>query len=274
MQIEHLEKKALQHRKTIMEILYNAGSGHPGGSLSAAEVVTALYYEIMNVDPKNPKDPDRDRFIMSKGHACPIQYVCLADLGYFPEEDLMTLRKIDSHLQGHPDMHKTPGIDISTGSLGQGLSIGLGMALCAKLDKKDYQTYVVLGDGEIQEGSVWEAAMAASYHKADNLTGILDFNGLQLDGRVKDIMDLGDISAKWKAFGWNVQEIDGHNMKSVVHALENAKNNDNGRPNMIIANTVKGKGVKCLENQVSSHGSPVSKEVFDSAMVDFKGDNK
>jgi len=243
--LKYLKENANIIRKHIIEMLVEAGSGHPGGSLSAVDIVTALYFYKMKHNPKNPSWPDRDRFILSKGHAAPVLYAALAESGYFPLEELKTLRKINSRLQGHPSM-KTPGVEVSTGSLGQGLSIGVGMALAGKLDKRNYRVYVLLGDGEVQEGQVWEAAMFASHHKLDNLTAILDRNGLQQTGPTETILSIEPIAAKWKSFGWEVFEIDGFDMKEIVESLDKIERIRN-RPTIIIAHTTKGKGISFME---------------------------
>jgi transketolase len=242
-----------------------AGSGHPGGSLSAADIVTALYFKVMRHDPTNPKWPDRDRFILSKGHAAPILYAALGECGYFPLEWFTTLRKTGTCLQGHTDSTLTPGVDMSAGSLGQGLSIGCGMALAAKMDARDYRTYVILGDGECQEGQVWEAAMFAPKYKLDNLTAIVDYNRIQLDGFTRDIMDLEPFKLKWQAFNWEVIEVDGHEMAEVVRVLDEAKS-VKGKPTVIIAHTVKGKGVSFMENNVDYHGKAPGKSETEQAL--------
>lgn len=252
--IEELERKALEIRIDIVKMI-GCGTGHAGGSLSAVDIVTALYFYQMRYDPKNPDWPKRDRFILSKGHAAPLLYAALAESGYFKKEILWTLRKFKSCLQGHPDMRYNPcipGIEISTGELGQGLSVGCGIALASRVKNIDYDVYVLLGDGEIQEGQVWEAAMLASHYKIGNLTAIVDNNGLQIDGFVKDVMNIYPILEKWKAFGWNTVEIDGHNMKEIVSALKMVKK-INDKPNVIIVNTIKGKGIKDWENKATCH---------------------
>lgn len=249
-----LEKTAANIRTGVIKAITAAGSGHPGGSLSAADIVTALYFEVMNIDPKDPKMKDRDKFILSKGHAGPVQYAALAERGYFPKEDILQLRKLGSRFQGHPDMHKVPGIEMSTGSLGQGFSASCGMALAAKLDGSPSRIYTLLGDGEIQEGMIWEAAMSASNYELDNLTAILDWNGLQIDGRNEDVMKIAPIADKFAGFGWNVIEIDGHDFGQILDAFEKAKA-CKGKPTVIIAKTVKGKGVSFMEDQASWHGS-------------------
>ncbi len=246
-----------------------AGSGHPGGSLSAIDVLTALYFHQMKVDPKNPQWEDRDRFVLSKGHSCPALYAVLAELDYFPKQKLSTLRKFESILQGHPDMNLTPGVEMSTGSLGQGLSVACGMALAGKLDGKGYRVYCVLGDGETDEGSVWEAAMAASHYRLDNLTAILDRNGMQIDGTTECVMCLEPLADKWSAFGWNVIEIDGHDMRQVLDALDLACD-VKGRPTMILAKTVKGKGVSFMENKLEFHGRALTEEELSRALEELK----
>jgi transketolase len=258
-------------RAHVVRMIFKAGSGHPGGSLSAADILVALYFRVMNHRAGEPKWPDRDRFVLSKGHAAPALYACLAESGYFPVGELDTLRRAGSRLQGHPDMTKTPGVEASTGSEGQGLSMGLGMALAGRIDRRPYHVYVMIGDGENDCGQIWEAAMAASFLRADNLIGILDRNGLQLDGPTSEIMGLEPLADKWRAFGWHVLEIDGHSMGAIVTALEQAKANT-GKPTMIIANTVKGKGVSFMENAVDFHGKAPSREQFEEAMKELGGD--
>ncbi|MDK2799255.1 MAG: transketolase [Clostridiales bacterium] len=267
---EYLEGLAKNFRIQIIDLLHKIQTGHPGGSLSAVEILTTLYFEKMNVDPKNPKCEDRDRFILAKGHAAPILYFTLAEKGFFPKEEMATLRQINSNLQGHPCAKKTPGVELSTGPLGLGLSAGLGMALGAKLNNKEYYTYVLMGDGEIQEGIVWEAAMSAAKFKVDNLIAILDNNGVQLDGTVDEIMPLGDIEAKWKSFGWNVIKIDGHNVEEISDAVDKAKATK-GVPTIIIAKTVKGKGVSFMEGKNTWHGSPIGDEHYKQAMAELGG---
>lgn len=257
------DKKAKELRAEILKMLFACQSGHPGGSLSCVEMLMALYYEVMNVDPKNPKDPNRDRFVLSKGHACPTLYAILADKGFFPKEDLAGLRQIDSHLQGHPDCCKTPGVDMNTGSLGQGASLALGLAMAAKYAKTDYKVYTVLGDGECQEGLVWESAMAAAHYKLDNLVFMLDHNGLQIDGSNDEVMSLGDIVKKFDAFGFACFTVDGHDIDAIVKAL---KAPVEGKPKFICCETVKGKGVSFMENQFGWHGSPMNKEQFEKAL--------
>ncbi|MFH1424862.1 MAG: transketolase [archaeon] len=267
--MDNLNETAKTIRKHIIEMTGAAGCGHPGGSLSATDILTALYFSKMNIDPKNPKNPDRDRFILSKGHAAPGLYATLAERGFFPISDLKTLRKLGSHLQGHPVLGSTPGVEASTGSLGQGLGVGNGMALAAKLDKANWRIYVLLGDGECQEGSVWEAAMAAAHYKLDNVTAILDYNGLQIDGCTKDVMDLGQISEKWTAFGWNVIEVDGHNIEELLKALDEAEKTK-GKPTILIAKTVKGKGVSFMENNPKWHGVTPNEEEVKKALEELR----
>jgi transketolase len=248
-----LESHAKSIRCDILKMLTKAESGHPGGSLSCADIVVALYFHELRHDPKKPDWPERDRFLMSKGHCAPAWYAVLARAGYFPAEWLENLRKLRCPLQGHPDMLKTPGVEMSSGSLGQGLSIANGMALAARLDGRASRVYVLLGDGEIQEGQIWEAAMTSAHHKLDNLCAIVDNNGLQIDGHIDEVKSLGSIPAKWMSFGWNVIEIDGHDMRQILDAFDNAKAVRN-KPTAIIARTVKGKGVSFMENVCDYHG--------------------
>jgi len=269
MSIEELKEKAIAVRTNIIDMIFEAQAGHPGGSLSAADIVTALYFRLMNVDPDNPGWPNRDRFILSKGHACPVWYSVLAERGFYDKSHLMTLRKLNSILQGHADMIKTPGVDMTVGSLGQGISAGIGMALSGKLRQKDYHVWVMIGDGESQEGSVWEAAMAAVKWKLDNFTVILDNNGIQNDTFTDDIMPRGDLSAKWRAFGWNVIEIDGHDMEQIVSALEEVLTIKGG-PTIIIAETVKGKGVSFMENVPAWHGKAPNPEQAEIALTEIR----
>jgi transketolase len=269
--INRLKEIAKKIRRHVITMIFKAGSGHPGGSLSAVDIMVALYFKVMRHRPTEPKWPDRDRFVLSKGHAAPALYACLAESGYFPVEELDTLRQTGSRLQGHPDMAKTPGVEASTGSEGQGLSMGLGMALGGRLDKKSNHVFVMIGDGENDCGQIWEAAMAASFFGADNLIGILDRNRLQLDGPTREIMAIEPLVDKWRAFGWNVLEVDGHNMSDIVSALGRAKENT-GKPTMLVANTVKGKGVSFMENVVGFHGKAPSKEQFEQAMKELGGD--
>ncbi len=257
--INILNEKATSIRKNIVQMICAAKSGHPGGSLSSADIVTALYFDEMNIDPKNPGIQDRDRFVLSKGHAAPVLYAALAERGYFSKDTLVTLRQYGSMLQGHPDMKKVPGVEISTGSLGQGLSVANGMALSAKIFKKDYRTYVLMGDGELQEGQIWEAAMTAAHYKLDNVCAFVDFNNLQIDGNVDQIMGVEPLDKKWEAFGWNVLKIDGHDMEAILQALASAKE-CKGQPTVIIAETTKGKGVSFMENVCGFHGVAPSEE--------------
>ena len=265
-----LKKTAAEVRLGILEGVYNAGSGHPGGSLSAADVMTYLYFCEMNIDPQNPKMPNRDRFVLSKGHAAPLYYSVLANRGYFPKEDLATLRKLDSYLQGHPDMKHTPGVDMSTGSLGLGISAACGMALAGKIGKYDYRVYTMIGDGESEEGQVWEAAMFAAHYKLDNLCALLDLNGLQIDGKITDVMDPTPHDEKFRAFGWNVFTCDAHDFDSIEAAFNEAKNANNGKPSVIISSSVKGKGVSFMENQCGWHGKAPSKEEYETAVSEIK----
>ncbi|WP_031499061.1 transketolase [Bryobacter aggregatus] len=246
-------------RRHIIEMITAAKSGHPGGSLSATEIVTTLFFDVMKHDPQNPSWAERDRFLMGKGHACPVLYSVMAQCGYTPVDKLNTFRHLGSIYQGHPDVRFIPALEASTGSLGQALSVGLGMAIAAKLDKSPSRTFVVLGDGEIQEGQIWEAAMAAAFHKADNLVAIVDWNKIQLDGFVQDIMPLEPLVEKWKSFGWHVIEIDGHNIEALQKAFAEAES-AKGVPSVILANTIKGKGVSFMENNPKWHGTAPSKE--------------
>ncbi len=257
-------------RIDIIKMLEESKSGHPGGSLSACEILTALYFKEMNIDPTNPYWEDRDRFVLSKGHGAPVLYAALAEKGYFPKEELNNLRKIDSMLQGHPDMKGTPGVDMTTGSLGQGLAAANGMALAGKLDNKDYKVYALIGDGEAQEGIIWEAAMFAAHYKLDNLIVFLDHNGLQIDGKNEDIMNIEPVDEKFKAFGWHVISIDGHDFEEIFNAIDEAKKVE-GKPTIIIAKTIKGKGVSYMEDQVGWHGKAPSKEEAEKAMEELGG---
>ena len=263
-----LAEKAKQLRGKMLKMLCAAGSGHTGGSLSSMDILTVLYNNVLRHDPKNPKDPNRDRFVLSKGHVCPAVYVQLADCGYFDEKHLMTLRKYGSILQGHPYMHKTPGFDVSGGSLGQGLSIAVGMALAAKMDGTPHRIYSLMGDGEQQEGQIWEAAMSAGHYKLDNLCGIVDQNDLQIDGLVKDVMCIEPLADKWTAFNWNVIRCDGHDMASIREAFAKAEA-FKGKPSVIIAKTVKGKGVSFMENKCNWHGAAPNTEQLDSAICEL-----
>lgn len=269
--IKALEHRANEMRKAALTMIYEAQSGHPGGSFSAADIVAALYFSEMKVDPKNPKWEDRDRFVLSKGHVCPIQYAALGQLGFFPEEVLHTLRQEGSILQGHPDMKKCPGIDISTGSLGQGASCAAGMAIAGKRDHKDYRVFVIVGDGEINEGLVWEAMMTANKYKLDNYIMILDNNGLQIDGTCDEVMPPLDLTAKAKAFGFETYDIDGHDMGQILDTFDKIRNAKNGKPKFINARTVKGKGVDFMENKLEWHGSAPNKEQYEDAMRQLEG---
>jgi len=264
-----LQKTANEIRKGIVSGVHAAKAGHPGGSLSAADIFTYLYFEEMNVDPKNPKDPDRDRFVLSKGHTAPGLYAALAEKGYFPKEDLLTLRHLGSYLQGHPDMKHIPGVDMSSGSLGQGISAAVGMALGAKLQNKAFRVYTLLGDGEIQEGQVWEALMFAAHRNLDNLVVIIDNNGLQIDGPVGEVMSPYPIPEKLRAFGFECVEIDGHNFDQIDAAFTLAKG-VKGKPFAIVMKTVKGKGVSFMENQVGWHGTAPNTEQYETAMAELR----
>ncbi len=264
--IEFLEEKARTLRVSIVKTLHKSQSGHTGGSLSAIDMITALYFHVMRHDPENPQWEERDRFILSKGHAAPAQYVALAEAGYFPKEDLMMLRRLGSHLQGHPDSKGTPGVEVCTGSLGQGLSMANGMALGLRLDKRNSRVYALLGDGELQEGQVWEAAMASAHYRIDNLCALVDANALQIDGEVERVMNVGPIGDKFKSFGWNVTEIDGHDMEAIIKALESAKQVKE-KPTAIVARTVKGKGVPRFEHKASYHGVAPNDEELSEALL-------
>ncbi len=255
-------------RKMALEGVYNAKAGHPGGSLSIADIIAYLYLEEMNISKENIKSPDRDRFVLSKGHCAPALYGVLAEIGVIPKEDIKTLRHIDSYLQGHPDMKGTDGVDMSTGSLGQGISAANGMALAGKLDKKDYRVYTILGDGETEEGQVWEAAMFAAHYKLDNLTAFIDFNGLQIDGDITTVMNPCPIDEKFKSFGWNVITIDAHDFEQIEGALNEAKA-VKGKPTAIVAKSVKGKGVSFMENQASWHGTAPNQEQYEQAIKEI-----
>lgn len=267
--VEELKKQSVQLRKKVISMIYKAQSGHPGGSLSAADFVTALYFREMRVDPKNPRWEDRDRCILSKGHVCPIQYAALATLGYFPEAVLDTLRQEGSILQGHPDMKKCPGIDISTGSLGQGMACGVGMALAGKRDRRDYRVFIILGDGECQEGEIWEAAQTANKYQLDNVIAFVDNNNLQIDGTCDQVMPNIDLGKKFAAFGWEVYEIDGHDMGQILETLDKIREAKNGKPKCIFAHTVKGKGVSFMENQCGWHGIAPNEDEYKQAMAEL-----
>lgn len=272
--MEKLDLKALRlaaakSRLLAVDAVHEAASGHPGGSLSCLDMLTALYFHEMNIEPANPKDPERDRFVLSKGHCTPALYATLAQRGYFPVEDLKLFRSIKAHLSGHPDMVHVPGVDMSTGSLGQGLSAAVGMALAAKLQGKSYRTYAVCGDGEIAEGQIWEAAMAAAKWKLDNLCAFVDVNGLQIDGRTADVMPSEPLDAKFAAFNWNVLKVDGHDMEAILNALAAARE-AKGRPSVILAATLKGKGVSFMEGQAGWHGKAPNDEQFAEARSELE----
>ena len=264
-----LKQKAKELRREIITILYSAQSGHPGGSLSAIDMMIGLYYYKLRIDPKNPKWDERDRFVLSKGHCSPAIYAVLADKGYFPKSELSGFRKIGRMLQGHPELN-TPGIDFAGGSLGQGICFALGIALACKLDKKNCKVYAMIGDGEAQEGAVWEASMAANFYKMDNFVVILDKNQVQETGKTKEVMDLGDVVQKWMAFGWNTIEINGHDMLQIVNALDNACEMNNGKPTIIISNTIKGKGVSFMELNHKFHGKAPNEEEYKKAIEDIE----
>lgn len=268
--MEELKSIATTMRKDIVTMLTASQSGHPGGSLSAADIVATLYFHEMNVDVNNPKDPNRDRFVLSKGHAAPVLYSALARKGFINPEELVTLRQIGSNLQGHPNMNDVSGIDMSTGSLGQGVSAAVGMALAGKLDNKNYRVYSLLGDGELEEGQVWEAAMSAAHYKLDNLTIFVDFNGLQIDGDITKVMSPLPIDKKFEAFNWNVIVIDGHNFEEIIAAIETAKKTK-GKPTCVVCKTVKGKGVSFMENEAGWHGAAPSKEQCEIALKELGG---
>ena len=265
--IKRLEEQAKIIRKHVVNMIYQAGSGHVGGSLSCVEILAVLYFHFMRHDPLNSKWEDRDRFILSKGHSAPTLYATLAEAGYLPVEELKTLRKFGSRLQGHPDINfNLPGIEVSTGSLGQGLSLGCGIALNARLEKKDFKTYVLLGDGECDEGQVWEAALFASHNKLNNLTAIIDRNKYQIDGKTEEILSLEPLEDKWITFGWNVLTIDGHNIRDLINIFERIKTNSNTKPTVVIANTIKGKGISFMEDDNNWHGKAPSKEEYGLAI--------
>ena len=264
-EIKFLEEKAKEIRKGIIEQVYKAQSGHPGGSLSIADILTVLYFKEMNIDPKNPKWEGRDRLVLSKGHCSPALYSCLANKGYFEQEKLSTFRNIESNLQGHPDMNKVPGVDMTSGSLGQGLSVANGMAISGKMDNKNYRVYCILGDGEIEEGQIWEASMASCKYKLDNLCVIVDNNNLQIDGTIEEVMSSYPIDEKFRSFGFEVINIDGHDIEEIIKAFEVARNIKE-KPVCIIAKTIKGKGVSFMENQVGWHGKAPNEEQYKQAM--------
>ncbi|WP_101913087.1 transketolase [Megasphaera vaginalis (ex Bordigoni et al. 2020)] len=268
---EQLAQHAAHVRTNVVKMLTEAKSGHPGGSLSIVDILQVLYFETMHIDPKNPKMADRDRFVLSKGHSAPGLYATLVERGFFPEDELWKLRKCNAMLQGHPDMKHTPGVDMSTGSLGQGLSAANGMALAAKLDKADWRVYAICGDGEIQEGQIWEAAMSSAHYQLDNLTVFIDHNKLQIDGANEDVMSVMPIAEKFRAFGWHVLEISGHDFDAIRSALALAKNTK-GRPTAIVAETVKGKGVSFMENEVGWHGKAPNGEQCAQAVKELGGE--
>ncbi|MEG1164501.1 MAG: transketolase [Anaerovoracaceae bacterium] len=267
---KHYEDFAAKIRVDIIKAVHTAGSGHPGGSLSAADLVTALYFKEMNIDPKNPKMENRDKFVLSKGHAGPVQYGALAERGYFDVEEMMTLRKLGSRFQGHPNMHKVPGVEMSTGSLGQGFSVCIGMALANKMNNDKGRIYTLIGDGELQEGLIWEAAMSAAHYKLDNLVAIVDWNGLQIDGKNDDVMTVKPIDEKFKAFGFNVIVIDGHNFDEIFDAFDKARA-CKGKPTAIIARTHKGRGVSFMEDNPGWHGKAPNEEEAKQAVAELGG---
>lgn len=267
---EQLKEICSDFRHELIEILHSIQTGHPGGSLSCIEILTVLYFKVLNVDPQNPNMPSRDRLVLSKGHAAPALYLALAKKGFFPESDLKTLRQLGSHLQGHPCARKTPGVDISTGALGLGLSSGLGMALAARHTGEKYNVYVILGDGELEEGAIWEAAMSASKFKPSNLIAILDNNGVQLDGTNEEIMPVENIGDKFAAFGFNIIKCDGHDVEELYEAMEKAKAYGKG-PSLIIAKTVKGKGISFMEGKSTWHGKPINDQEYENAILELKG---
>ena len=266
--INELEQKAKEIRKGIIEEVYNANSGHPGGALSIADIMAVLYFNELNIDENNPKWEDRDRLVLSKGHCSPALYASLAERGYFDKEDLKTFRKLGSKLQGHPDMNKVPGVDMTSGSLGQGLSVANGMAISAKMDNKDYRVYCILGDGEIEEGQVWEAAMTSNKYKLDNLCIIVDNNNLQIDGTIEEVMSSYPIDKKFESFGFNVVNIDGNNIEEILNVFKQAKETK-GKPTCIVAKTIKGKGISFMENQVGWHGKAPNEEQYNIAIKEL-----
>lgn len=266
---KELQKYALKIRLGAVTAVHAASSGHPGGSLSIAEILSYLYFKEMRINPENPQDPDRDRFVLSKGHCAPGLYAALANRGYFPVEHLTTFRNIDSDLQGHPNMNDTPGVDMTTGSLGLGISAACGMALSGKIRNKDYRVYAVLGDGEIEEGQVWEAALFAAHYKLDNLTAFIDVNGLQIDGPTKEVMNTDPVDEKFKAFGWNVITIDGHDLDAIENAVNSAKE-CKGKPTVVVCKCIKGKDVSYMENQCGWHGKAPNDEEFEQAKSELE----
>lgn len=268
--VEQLKDTAKTIRCDIVEMVYLAGSGHPGGSLSAADILSALYFNVMNIDPLDLRNPDRDLFVLSKGHAAPVLYSALARRGYFSPDQLKHLRKVGAMLQGHPDMKGTPGVEMSTGSLGQGLSAAVGMALAKKIDKSPARIYTLIGDGEINEGIIWEATMAAAHYELDNLCAVLDFNGLQIDGPNEEVMGVSPIDDKFRSFGWHVITVDGHNLNALLEAFQKASEHK-GAPTILIAKTIKGKGVSFMEDQAGWHGTAPNKEQYEKAIADLGG---
>ncbi len=266
--IANLKKEATILRRHIIEMTHHAQSGHPGGSLSACDLVTALYFHVLRVDPKNPAWPDRDRFVLSKGHACPVWYAALAERGFFPVEELLTFRKINSRLQGHPELGTTPGVENAAGAEGQGLSFSVGLALAARMDHKPWRVYTIMGDGEQDVGQTWEAAMAGAKYGLDNLTAFVDRNGIQQEGRTEDIMPLEPLMDKWRAFNWNVMTIDGHDFRQSLAAVHEAQDTK-GRPTVVIARTVKGKGVSFMENKIKYHGAATTDEEYKLALAEL-----
>ncbi len=266
--VQQVEEKALAMKRHIVTMLCEAGSGHTGGSLSASDIVACLYFWEMNIDPEHPNWEDRDRFVLSKGHAAPVLYAALAERGYFSVDKLMSLRKLGSPLQGHPDKRKLPGVEASTGSLGQGISWAVGMALAGKMDKKDYRVYAMVGDGELEEGMVWEASMAAAHYKLDNLLVFVDHNGLQIDGRITEVMSPEPITDKFRAFGWEVMTVDGHDSRAIMKVLNSARD-VKGKPVAIVAETIKGKGCSFMENRVEWHGTAPNREEKEKALAEL-----
>jgi transketolase len=269
LQVRDLEILAYELRRDVIDMIYHGGSGHPGGSFSIAEIVVALYWHAMRLDPNRPDWDDRDRLVLSKGHAAPMLYAALARRGFFAREQLWTLRQLNSILQGHPDCRKTPGLDMTSGSLGQGLSVALGMALGAKQAGKGFHVYCLLSDGETQEGMIWEAAMAAAHFHADNLTAVVDRNNLQVDGQLQDVMNVEPYADKWSAFAWNVREVAGHDVAALVDAFAWARG-AKGRPSVLICKTIKGKGVSFMEHVMEWHASPISQEIRDAAVAEIE----
>jgi transketolase len=271
--IKFLESKTNIIRRQILEMISHVGSGHPGGSLSCVEILITLYFHIMNINSDKPDWKDRDRFILSKGHAAPALYATLAERGFFSLEEQKSLRSLDSNFQGHPDRHRLPGIEVSTGSLGNGLSVGLGIALAGRINKQDYQTYVLLGDGECNEGLIWEAAMAASHYQVENLIAVIDRNGLQIDGPTERVMGLEPLAKKWESFGWNVLQVDGHDIEGLISAFELAKQHRH-QPSVIIAHLIKGSGVSYMEWVADFHGKPLNHEQLNTALEELSKNHK